>query len=168
MRPGTIAALVVAATAGAGTAPAKACTSTLGDRYDSAINVGLGFGFSVLPRFAVTYGLDLRFGHGPAIGFARIEGHGLSYIRYNLGLKLIHPATGAELEAGPALNSAHGDGNVEKVWGLHLAGGRWNPVAEAQIQGMIPLRGDRYNYDAGLAVFFAVPGNWLYATGCNG
>ena len=168
MRHRTLAALAVGAAAAAGTAPTRACTSTLGDRYDSVVNVGLGFGFSVLPRFAVTYGLDLRFGHGPAIGFARIEGHGLNHVRYSLGLKLIHPATGAEFEAGFALNSAHVDSDVEKAWGLHLAGGRWNPGAEAQIQGMIPLHGDRHNYEAGLAAFFAVPGNWLYAIGCNG
>src|SRR5947208_10172922 len=135
MRRGRIVAVVVAATAAAGTTSAKACPPTLGDRYDSAINVGLALGFSVVPRFAMTYGLDLRFGHGPAIGFARIEGHGLSHIQYSLGLKLIHLPTGAEFEAGPALNSAHAESDVKKAWGLHLAGGRWNPSAEAQIQG---------------------------------
>jgi hypothetical protein len=114
------------------------------------------------------YGIDLRFGHGPAIGWARIEGHGLNSVRYSAGLKLIHPATGVDLETGLALNSASREGDVGKAWGVHLAGGRWNPIGELQIQGMIPFGGDRENYDIGLEAFFAIPGNWLYAVGCDG
>jgi hypothetical protein len=54
------------------------------------------------------------------------------------------------------------------VRGLHLAAGRWNPATDAQLQGTIPIVGDRGNYELRLAAFFAVPGNWLYAIGCEG
>ena len=132
------------------------------------MNVGLTIGLSAIRKFKFTYGFDVRVGHGPALGWARIEGHGLTYVRYAVGLKLFHPGTGAQVETGVAMNSAHADGSIDRAWGLHLAAGRWNPAADAQLQGTIPIVGDRGNYDLGLAAFFAVPGNWLYAIGCDG
>jgi hypothetical protein len=122
----------------------------------------------VFRRVAFTYGLDFRVGHGPVLGIARVDGHGLEYVRLAAGVKLFHPGTGAQLEAGLATNSAHRTDGIERAWGVHLAAGRWNPAADAQAQGTIPVVGDGANYDGGLAVFFAVPGNWLGAIGCNG
>ncbi len=146
----------------------RACPPDVSDRYDKVFNVGVSVGFSMLRRFAFTYALDLRVGNGPFIGWARIEGHGLEYARYLAGLKAFHPSTGAEVETGVALNSAHAGGDIGQAWGLHLAAGRWNPATEGLVQGTIPLVGDRKNYDLGIAAFVAVPGNWLYAIGCNG
>src|SRR6516225_6622967 len=103
-----IAALALATVlAGAiGARPAHAC-SVPSDRYATVVNVGVTIGFSVLRRFKLTYGADLRIGHGPLIGWARVEGHGLTYVRAAAGLKAYHPATGIQGEAGVAFNSAH-------------------------------------------------------------
>jgi hypothetical protein len=159
--------VVLAAATSALIAPVRACPADTTTRYDSGFNVGIGMGLSFFRRVAFTYGLDIRVGHGPAIAVARIEGHGMSYVRYVAGLKLFHPGTGAQLEAGGAMNSGYSDGSIDRAWGLHLAAGRWNPVAEGVAQGTIPLVGDRENYDVGVAAFFAVPGNWYYSIGCN-
>jgi hypothetical protein len=149
------------------TDPALACPTDRSDRYDSSVNLGFSIGFSVIRQLSLTYGIDFRLGHGPAVGWFRVEGHGLNYARVAAGLKLFHPGTGAELEAGVASNSAHHNDNTEHAWGAHLALGRWNPNVDAQIQGTIPFAGDLKNYDLGLATFFPVPGNWYYAIGCN-
>ena len=164
-----VAASALATVVGAaiGARPARAC-SVPTDRYATVVNVGVTIGFSVLRRFKFTYGADLRIGHGPLIGWARVEGHGLTYVRAAAGLKAYHPATGIQGEAGVAFNSAHRWDGIGEALGLHLAAGRWNPVADAQVQGTVPLVGDRENYDLGLAAFLTTPGNWLYAIGCNG
>jgi hypothetical protein len=161
---GALAAMIVASTIAR---PALACSIPT-DRYGSVVNFGMTIGFSVLRRFAFTYGADIRIGHGPVIGWARIEGHGLSYVRTAAGVKAYHPGTGIQGEAGVAFNSAHRRDGIGQAFGLHLAAGRWNPVADAQVQGTVPLVGDRENYDLGLAAFVTTPGNWLYAIGCNG
>jgi hypothetical protein len=138
------------------------------DRYATVVNVGVTIGFSVLRRLAFTYGTDLRIGHGPVIAFARIEGHGLNYLGSAAGIKAYHPGTGIQGEAGLAFNSAHRRDGIGQAFGLHLAAGRWNPAADAQVQGTVPLVGDPGNYDLGLAAFLTVPGNLFYAIGCNG
>src|SRR5882672_5436587 len=126
--------------------PAHACSAAQTNRYDSNINVGVTIGFSVVRAFRATYGFDLRFGRGPALGWLRLERHGFTYTRFAAGMKVFHPGTGAEIEAGVAFAGAHNEDNIDRAWGAHLAGGRWNPAAEAQVQGTIPFSGDRKNY----------------------
>src|SRR6516225_2125973 len=89
-----VAALALAAVAtGAIVArPARACPGPT-DRYANVVNVGLTIGVSMIRRVKFTYGADIRFGHGPVIAWARVEGHGASYARFAAGVKGYHPGT---------------------------------------------------------------------------
>src|SRR5262245_44138190 len=58
-------------------AEAYACHETLSQGYLDSPNVGLSVGISFAPRIRFIWGVDLRLGTGHAVGFARLEGHGL-------------------------------------------------------------------------------------------
>jgi hypothetical protein len=149
------ATIVAAAVAG----PARACPVP-SDRYANVVNVGLTIGVSMVRRVKFTYGGDLRIGHGPVMGFARVEGHGMTYARFAAGVKAYDPGTRIQGEVGVAYHSAQQGNGIADALGLHLALGEWSAMLDGQLQGTIPLMGDRENYDLGLGVFFAIPGDW--------
>jgi hypothetical protein len=134
-------------------------------RYDLSVNVGFGLGFTFVPHVRFTYGLDLRLGRGPFSGFARVEGRGRRYAQYLAGVSYLHqPAQG---EVALAVNGPHAEGEMRSAIGLHLAFGDWNSLVAGQLEGMIPIVGDRRNGDAGLSVFTIVPGGWVSALSCG-
>jgi len=156
-----VAALALAAVAtGAIVArPARACPGPT-DRYANVVNVGLTIGVSMIRRVKFTYGADIRFGHGPVIAWARVEGHGASYARFAAGVKGYHPGTRIQGEVGLAYNTAQRGNGIQDALGLHLALGEWSAMGDGQLQGTVPIAGDRENYDLGVAAFLAIPGDW--------
>lgn len=149
-------------------AAAQTCPSPT-SQYDYSVNVGFLVGLTVVPHVRFTYGLDLRLGRGPFSGFGRVEGHGREYAQFLVGVNYVHhPLQG---EVAVAFNGRHADHDVGDVvgsaLGLHLAFGDWNSLAGAQLEGMIPAVGDRRNGDAGMSVFWVVPGGWLSTLSCG-
>ena len=65
------------------------------------------------------------------------------------------------------MNGRHSGGDVGASFGPHLAFGDWNSPAGAQLQGLIPVAGDRRNGDAGLSVFWVVPGGCISTLSCG-
>lgn len=134
------------------------------NRYDYGVNAGVLLGLSLFPKIHFTYGLDLRIGRGPEIGFVRLEGYGLDFIRTAVGAELIYGK--GDVETGLAWSSAHQNEDVKGALGVHLAGGVWNPLSSLNASGSVPVVGDRRNYDAGLAVTWVVPGGIPSLIGC--
>jgi hypothetical protein len=142
--------------------PARACPLPT-DHYPSVVNVGLTIGVSMIRRVKFTYGADIRIGHGPVMGWARVEGHGMSYARFAAGVKAYDPGTRIQGEVGLAYSTAQRGNGIQDALGLHLALGEWSAMVDGQLQGTVPLLGDRENYDFGLAAFVVVPGAWVNA-----
>jgi hypothetical protein len=162
-----VSALVAGLSSGAAAAPCPSGSQT--SQYDFSVNVGFLLGLTFVPHVRFTYGVDLRLGRGPFSGFARVEGHGREYAQYLVGVNYVHhPLQG---EVAVAFNGRHTDHDVvdvvDSALGLHLAFGDWNSLAGAQFQGMIPAVGDRRNGDAGMSVFWVVPGGWLSTLSCG-
>lgn len=154
--------VIVAVAVCAARGQADACTTS--NRYDYRVNVGVLLGLSIFPKIHFTYGLDLRIGRGPEIGFARLEGYGLDFVRTAIGAELTHGA--GDVEAGLAWSSAHQNEDVKGALGVHVAAGVWNPLSSLNASGSIPVVGDRGNYDAGLGVAWVVPGGIPSLIGC--
>jgi hypothetical protein len=162
-----VSALVAGLSSGAAAAPCPSGSQT--SQYDFSVNVGFAVGFTFVPHLRFTYGVDLRLGRGPFSGFARAEWRWRHYEQYLAGVNYVHqPAQG---EVAVAVNGRHADHDVVDVvgpaLGLHLAVGDWNALVAGQLEGMLPVVGDRRNGDAGLSVFAIVPGGWLSTLSCG-
>jgi hypothetical protein len=127
------------------------------DHYDFPVNVGFLVGVMFLPTVAFTYGIDIRGGHGPALGFGRLEGHGLTNLKLSVGIQAITKYASSEL--GAAFVGPHHGTDVASALGLHLGVGLWDPNLALSGIGTVPIAGDRRNYDVAADGFVVLPGN---------
>lgn len=128
---------------------ARACHETPDDRYPHPTTIGINIGIAFAPQIRFAYGLDLRLGQGPTAGFFRLEGRGLTLMRFSGGLLAL--GSGVAGEAGVAFQTSRRGTDISESAGLHLGGSAWEGIAGAQLEGSIPLIGDRRNYDVAFA-----------------
>jgi hypothetical protein len=128
---------------------AGACHETPSDRYPYPVTFGINLGIAFAPQVRFAYGLDVRFGQGPAAGFVRLEGRGVTLARFSGGLQALWPSSVSEV--GVALQTGRRKTDVGGSVGLHLGGSVWDGIAGAQLEGSIPFAGDRRNYDGAFA-----------------
>ena len=70
------------------------------DRYAFRWNVGLSVGMTWASQLRFTYGADVRFGRGPAVSFARVEGYGTQNGRLSGGFNWL-PRDGRASSGSP-------------------------------------------------------------------
>ncbi|HEY0715632.1 MAG TPA: hypothetical protein VGF45_23320, partial [Polyangia bacterium] len=142
------------------------CEDQPRNRYGGAFNLGFTVGFAFAPGseagLRITYGLDARFGQGPALGLLRIERYGPGALRFVGAAQVVREGLAAE--AGVAMISSYevpgrrGPELIEESLGIHAAAALWDPNVAMQMQGTLPLMGDRRNSSVGGAAFLVLPG----------
>ena len=103
----------------------------------------------VAPQIRFAYGLDVRQGQGPTAGFFRLEGRGLTLLRFSGALLAL--GSGVAGEVGVAFQTDRRGTDIGGSAGLHLGASVWQGIAGAQLEGSVPFIGNRRNYDIAFA-----------------
>jgi hypothetical protein len=118
-------------------------------RYESELSFGVSLVGALAPTFKVGYGLDLRFGTGPTVGFLRVEGRSIGHVRLVSGIQRLSESS-LFGEIGLAFHSRHRGGLLGPGVGAHLGAGVWRQPFAFTLAGTPILIGDRRNYDVAL------------------
>ena len=128
--------------------------TSLAPTYDTNINVGVFVGCAFGSGFTFAYGVDVRWFQRPTI-FLRLEGRGLRQMVVSAGVLAGAPLSVGEL-GWSFLTGAESRG-LGFSSGLHLAAGFGSLGIHSLVQGMIPLVGDRKNYDISFGTMIVAP-----------